>query len=191
MMPMTVTIRTTVQRVPMWLCTEPDCGGLYTTVQEKCVCGGKLVGRDELIPTTPAGVGARIREMLFSLREPSHTEHSEDEGWNSYGTDALRREALDRAGFCWLAPGEMAPQCACKWSLEHPSGPRETLAANRLSDCKTAAAWVKAIDHDCSSCSVKAGVSCKEVGPFNFHVYRYSPEKTFEARLIEETKVTR
>jgi hypothetical protein len=72
----------------------------------------------------PKAVGAEIRRLLLSLRSPDHAPES---GWQSYSTDALRREALDHAGFCWLAPGEMAPGCCCPWSVDEPQGPRVVL----------------------------------------------------------------
>lgn len=66
-------------------------------------------------------VGAQIRALLLSLRDPNHPKGE------SYATDELRREALDYAGFCWLAPGEMAPGCCCDWDLDHPDGPRKRM----------------------------------------------------------------
>lgn len=71
---------------------------------------------------TPQSVGAQIRALLLSLKDPN-----QKAGWGSYATDDLRREALDYAGICWLAPGEMAPGCCCDWSVEKPQGPRERL----------------------------------------------------------------
>lgn len=75
----------------------------------------------------PKFVGAQIRALLLSLSAPDHTEEEEAHGISNHSTDELRREALDHAGICWLAPGEMAPSCACEWSPERPGGPREAL----------------------------------------------------------------
>ena len=66
-------------------------------------------------PPTARDVGAQIRELLLSLK---------DTGASGYALDQLRAEALQHAGFCWIAPGEMAPQCCCEWDPEtNPSGP--------------------------------------------------------------------
>jgi hypothetical protein len=65
---------------------------------------------------TPAQVGAEIRKLLYELHAPGHTDDQERAGVFSYATDALRREALEAAGFCWKTPGEMAPECGCPWS---------------------------------------------------------------------------
>lgn len=75
-------------------------------------------------PLTPDEVGREIRRLLMSLHAPGHTLEDERAGHMNYGTDDLRRQALDHAGICWLAPGEMAPGCACEWSPEQPEGPR-------------------------------------------------------------------
>lgn len=72
----------------------------------------------------PKQVGAEIRALLLSLHAPDHPKGS---AWQSHATDELRRQALDYAGFCWLAPGEMAPECFCDWDLEHPEGPRKRM----------------------------------------------------------------
>jgi hypothetical protein len=66
-------------------------------------------------------VGAQIRALLMSLTAP--------EGGHS--TETLRKIALQHAGFCWLAPGEMAPACCCPWSEVAPEGPM-TLAQTRM-----------------------------------------------------------
>src|ERR1700674_2892280 len=87
-------------------------------------CGGELVASPTVhCPTCAAGmvtytipvslpssqdaraVGQQIRELLLALRHPN----------GGYSTDQLRAEALQYAGFCWLAPGELAPECACDW----------------------------------------------------------------------------
>lgn len=73
---------------------------------------------------TPDEVGAEIRRLLMSLHAPGHTLDDERAGHLNYATDELRMQALDRAGICWLAPGEMAPACCCDWSPEKPEGPR-------------------------------------------------------------------
>lgn len=88
---------------------------------------------------TPKLIGVQIRALLLSLRDPNHKGGT---GWQSYATDDLRREALDYAGICWLAPGEMAPGCCCDWSLEKPEGPRlrllERLEEANFMDVETA-----------------------------------------------------
>ena len=63
--------------------------------------------------------GDEIRRILLSLHAPGHTKADEHIGWNSYSTDDLRKKALDAAGICWKAPGEMAPACGCP----HPPKP--------------------------------------------------------------------
>lgn len=68
----------------------------------------------------PKEVGAQIRALLFSLG-PVYVDCS------SYSADEARRKALEYAGICWLAPGEMAPQCCCEWSIESPEVPRKEL----------------------------------------------------------------
>jgi hypothetical protein len=60
----------------------------------------------------------------MSLHVPGHTIDDELAGLLNYGTDDLRQQALDRAGICWLKPGEMAPACGCPWTPEKPEGPR-------------------------------------------------------------------
>ena len=70
-------------------------------------------------PPTAREVGAKIREMLLSLKAPG----------GGYATDDLRMEALMHAGICWLTPGEMAPQCCCPWSPEETAGPMRELVA--------------------------------------------------------------
>jgi hypothetical protein len=77
---------------------------------------------------TPDEVGQQIRRLLMSLHTPGHSLDDERAGHLNYATDELRRQALDRAGICWLTPGEMAPACACDWSPEQPHGPRLRLA---------------------------------------------------------------
>jgi hypothetical protein len=72
-------------------------------------------------------IGLKIREMLFSLYASNHSEEQEKRGVHSYATDELRGIALAYAGFCRLAPGEMAPGCGCDWSEEQPGGPQEKL----------------------------------------------------------------
>lgn len=68
---------------------------------------------------TPDEIGREIRRLLLSLVAPGH----DDSGpWSNYGTDALRRRALEVAGICWLDPGEMTPKCGCDWSPEDPTG---------------------------------------------------------------------
>jgi hypothetical protein len=69
---------------------------------------------------TPAQVGAEIRKLLFELYAPGHTADQERAGAFNYDTDTLRREALDAAGICWKAPGEMAPGCGCPWVPRDP-----------------------------------------------------------------------
>src|SRR5574342_388270 len=73
---------------------------------------------------TPDEIGKEIRRLLMSLHAPGHTLDDESVGILNYSTDELRRQALDRAGICWLVPGEMAPSCCCSWSPEKPEGPR-------------------------------------------------------------------
>jgi hypothetical protein len=65
--------------------------------------------------------GREIRRMLRALKHPKHDVNSP---YQHYGTDKLRQTALDHAGFCWSGRGEMAPDCCCEWSDEHPEGPR-------------------------------------------------------------------
>jgi hypothetical protein len=91
------------------------------------VCGGTLVARDDLMPVTAEAVGARIRDMLFSLVSDGHSREEDLRGVHSHATDELRRTALDHAGFCWVAPGEMAPSCGCSWTHDQPQGPRVRL----------------------------------------------------------------
>lgn len=64
--------------------------------------------------STPAEIGAQIRELLLTL-------HADRGG---YDTAEQRRDALDHAGFCWCAPGEMAPGCGCAWSPKNAGEPR-------------------------------------------------------------------
>lgn len=79
----------------------------------------------------PNEVGTEIRRLLMSLHAPGHTLDDERAGHMSYSTDELRRQALDRAGICWLAPGEMAPGCCCPWTPEETTGPRLRLEEDR------------------------------------------------------------
>jgi len=72
---------------------------------------------DEIEHPTPEAVGAEIRRLLLSLRHPEHI--GMREGWNHHGTDELRKLALDYAGVCWKAPGELAPGCSCSWPPTH------------------------------------------------------------------------
>ena len=59
--------------------------------------------------------GEQIRKILQSLRAEGHSLQQEVWGLHNHGTDALRKLALDVAGICWKAPGEMAPGCGCPW----------------------------------------------------------------------------
>ena len=61
----------------------------------------------------PKIVGAEIRRLLFSLHAEGHTEADEKSGVMNYNTDALRKRALEEAGFCFTLNGEMAPACGC------------------------------------------------------------------------------
>lgn len=98
-----------------------QCGEIHdSAVQGPCPTWISIA----LAPVTPETVGAEIRRLLLSLRVAEHPVEREQDGWNNYGTDDLRRRALDLAGICWLAPGEMAPQCCCDWSPQDPEGPR-------------------------------------------------------------------
>lgn len=67
---------------------------------------------------TPDAAGLEIRRLLLALRAPEHG----SEGDLHHGTDSLRRRALEVAGICWRAPGEMAPKCGCAWSFDDPAG---------------------------------------------------------------------
>lgn len=165
-------VRTTVARHPMWLCVAPDCGGIYSTVQDRCVCGAALVERGELMPATAQGVGARIRSMLESLVAAGHTVEEDRRGYHHHGSDALRRSALDHAGFCWLAPGELAPSCGCAWAHDRPEGPRHRLAESRAKDLEMASQWERVIASPCPACGAEAGQPCQEVAPFSWHVMR-------------------
>ncbi len=101
----------------------------------KCYCGevhdsairGPCPVTVALVPAcapTPVEGGKEIRRLLMALHASGHTLDDECAGVLNYSTDELRRQALDRAGICRLAPGEMAPACCCPWSLEKPEGPR-------------------------------------------------------------------
>lgn len=61
-----------------------------------------------------------FRAALFTIHAPGHSLDDEKEGWFNYGTDELRRLALDHIGFCWAIPGEMSPECGCEWSKNNP-----------------------------------------------------------------------
>jgi hypothetical protein len=73
--------RVLVPKRPTWVCSRGDCGGMYTTVQVECVCGGRLVSIDDLFldrtdasrlfaglkaieMSAPEAISARIREHL-------------------------------------------------------------------------------------------------------------------------------
>lgn len=77
---------------------------------------------------TPDEVGQEIRRLLLSLRSP---EHGPGPYVQNYATDELRRRALEVAGICWLAPGEMVPGCCCEWSPEDPTGAAKRVEENR------------------------------------------------------------
>lgn len=108
-----------------------------------------LVGRTP--SKDPKVVGAEIRKLLLGLRDPAHP--VDDGPWQHHGTDRLRREALEYAGICWLAPGEMAPACACPWDDGHGANePRIRMEDMRRRDLELArknarieaADWIKA-----------------------------------------------
>lgn len=164
-------VRTIVERKPLWLCSERDCGGFYNTVQERCACGGTLVARDDLMPVTAEAIGTRIRDMLFSLVSDGHSREEDLRGVHSHATDELRRTALDHAGFCWVAPGEMAPSCGCSWTHDQPQGPRVRLAEDRTQDKRAAAQWERITSVPCL-CGAKPGEPCVDVGEFSWHVMR-------------------
>jgi len=104
--------------VTMFMC---HCGEAHdSAVQGYCPQTFNL----ELRPLTPSEAGQEIRRLLMSLHAPGHTLDDERAGRLNYATDELRQQALDRAGICWPAPGEMAPACCCPWSPEKPDGPR-------------------------------------------------------------------
>lgn len=113
-------------------------------------------------PPTPDEVGREIRRLLTLLHAPGHTLEDEFAGRMNYDTDELRRQALDRAGICWLAPGEMAPGCACPWSPEAPEGPRlaleERMEENRRlwdDECITRTWSSRACERGTKTCVVK------------------------------------
>lgn len=81
-------------------------------------------------PLSPDETGREIRRLLMSLHAPGHTLDDERRGSLNYATDELRQQALDRAGICWLTPGEMAPACCCEWSPDKPEGPRLRMQEN-------------------------------------------------------------
>jgi hypothetical protein len=63
------------------------------------------------VPMEPKDVGARIREMLLALRKQAGEEPGP---WISHAADEACRIALEGAGFCWRARGEMRPWCGCE-----------------------------------------------------------------------------
>lgn len=79
-------------------------------------CTSSAHARDTQVLRTndPKTVGLEIRRLLLSLRHPDHRLDSEYNG--HYGTDLMRREALQIAGICSLDNGELAPMCCCGWS---------------------------------------------------------------------------
>lgn len=80
----------------------------------ECWCNpGPVMFSISQIAATPEAVGAEIRRLLLALRATGHTGEEERVGHLHHGTDAMRAEALDRAGICWKAPGELAPACTC------------------------------------------------------------------------------
>jgi hypothetical protein len=111
---------------------------------------------------TPDEVGQEIRRLLMSLHAPGHTIEDERAGHLNYATDELRRQALDRAGICWLTPGEMAPACCCEWSPEKTEGPRlrleERFEENKrlwADDCITREHKADACARGTRSCVIK------------------------------------
>jgi hypothetical protein len=98
------------------------CGGTHDTSKDDACTKSVTV----TMPPDPKSVGRQIRTLLLSLKAATDPGVSP---WQSHSTDALRRAALDYAGICWLAPGEMAPACCCAWSDDAPDGPRRELEA--------------------------------------------------------------
>jgi hypothetical protein len=96
-------------------------------------CAGITLSAGCVDPLASAMVAAeRFRETLLALCAPEHTPEMRSVGGHHPETDAVRRRVLDRVGFCWISPGEMAPACLCgfseSWSPEHPSVSSDHLA---------------------------------------------------------------
>lgn len=133
------------------------CGEVHdNAVQRPCPQTFTL----QLAPLSADETGREIRRLLLSLRAPEHSPDSEYAC--SYATDELRRRALEVAGICWLAPGEMAPTCCCDWSPERPEGPRLRLEEDQAErrklwadECITRAHASSACSRGTKSCVVK------------------------------------
>ncbi len=95
------------------------CGSFHDSSEPPCP--QTVMVNVATAPPTAREVGRQIRDLLLSLRAHGH----EPGGiWQNYSTDQLRAEALQHAGFCWLTPGEMAPECVCDWHPDtNPAGP--------------------------------------------------------------------
>lgn len=64
-------------------------------------------------PDSTKVIGLQIRKLLMSIRAPHHSAEAERAGRCYYETNDLRREALEYAGVCFVAPGELTPACSC------------------------------------------------------------------------------
>lgn len=78
----------------------------------------------------PISVGHKIRELLLGLGETMYDKYS-----HSYSNNELRAQALEAAGFCWKAKGELRPGCCCEWTPPwHGAGPDDSLS-ERVCEC--------------------------------------------------------
>lgn len=102
---------------------------------------------------TPDETGREIRRLLLALRAPEHGPDS-----SNYVTDDLRRRALEVAGICWLAPGEMAPMCCCEWSPDDPTG-----AAKRVDEdhAERKMLWKAVTEDGCAVSRVATGACAR------------------------------
>ncbi len=90
----------------MTITTCSNCKGAIDSADEKCETCGHSPGVLMLafampVAATPEAVGAEIRRLLLTLRDPADTNPST----GHYGTDILRARALDLAEICWFGTG--------------------------------------------------------------------------------------
>ncbi len=108
------------------LLQQGDCYCTDATKHHRCaVCYAEdavtLNAHEIENPESPTDqAGDQIRSLLLALRAPGHSESEERAGTCSYATNDLRGAALERAGICFKAPGEMRPQCGCEPAKDNP-----------------------------------------------------------------------